>query len=853
MNSLLHPVSIKLAKIQLKGAFRHFAVFVICLVIGVSIITTVNLFSRLIQKTMITESKSLLGGDLEVVSRFGENAEVKGYLSQFGKVSHIKTTQGMLSFKGKQLLVSIKAIDDLYPLYGKFVLKNSKNPYQNLTQNSVVVDSSLLAQLNLKLGEKIKIGLADFIVIGEIDREPDRVVQTLNFGPRVMMNHLALEKTGLIQNLSLKRERYRIKLKDEYKKVDFKDELQSQLNTQFSDLFFNVRDDTNNNNRVGEFINKLTGFLNLLSLGIFLIAGIGIASSIRSYLSRTYQTVAILKIQGANQKIILQTYGLIIGILAIISAIVGILFSFILFYTAYPFIADLLPILKKKIEFDFISPLLALWYSLLIAYLFSIPSLISLHKMKTSQLFRQKIYHFDTLIDKTSLVWILGFTLVLVLSITLTSSNPLFMSISIALLILALLAFALLGNLCQFVVKHIKITNPKLLWLRLALSNISDNKSNIYIVVLAIGMSLSILLTLNLTEANFNNQIKQRLNNQIPDLFMIDIQPSQKQELEKLLSNSIVSSYDILPLVRGKITAIKGVPIENLTIPEEIEWALRRDRGISYSDVSPKNAKIVAGKWWDSNYQGKPLASVDQRLLDEMNLKIGDEISIQILNKTIIAQIASSRSVDYASFQINFFLMLSPNSIEKFPHNYISTVAFNKSANEKINTNNRAQIVSLINEKLPNVSIVQTSEVIDLIKEVINNIAIALKVMASISIFAGFLILISVLSASIQDKLYETAIFKALGTSWNHIMKVHLAQWLILCTITCVVAIFVGITGAYLVDLYFANNFREASFYISLSTLFNLSAFTYLIVLVIGYFGLRKIFQIKISSLLRND
>ncbi|MCH2037942.1 MAG: ABC transporter permease, partial [Rickettsiales bacterium] len=193
-------LSAKIALSEIRHGWRHFYVFVACLVLGVAIMATVNSIGSVVKRALQDEAQGLLGGHMEIRIR-GVQAtqEQEEFMSKYGKVSYVATLRSMLHVGESNTLVEVKAIDDAYPLIGELLFNEDITTEDAFKDNGIVVDAILLSQMDVAIGDEVRIGEATYEIRATIKNEPDRVVQIFTFGPRVMMSHSALSQSGLVR------------------------------------------------------------------------------------------------------------------------------------------------------------------------------------------------------------------------------------------------------------------------------------------------------------------------------------------------------------------------------------------------------------------------------------------------------------------------------------------------------------------------------------------------------------------------------------------------------------------------------------------------------------------------------
>lgn len=836
-------LAFKLAKQELRHGWKHFIVFITCLVLGVTLMAGVNTMGAVVRLVLNEEAQSMQGGHVTVgLAKKTIDTDQRATLDNFGEVSHIASMRTMLQQEDDLHMVEVKAVDDAYPLLGVFSLKEDMTLAQAISDNGVAVDPVVLSQYGLAIGDTVMIGSQPYVIKATIAKEPDRVVQMMSFGPRVMMSHDSLERSGLMSNISLMHHSYRIKLPDPEKLDEpYMQHMLDTLEAEHGEQGWTVRNGSAGNFMVQRFMEQLLGFLVLSGLATFIIAGIGIGSSVRSYLEKKSPIIAVLKVQGASRKLIFRTYMMILAILALTGGVIGALIAAVISYNLLPLIAAVLPAMEGKSAIHLPSLLLAIWYGILIVYLFSIPALLGAINIRPSILFRSHSGVLTISKDNQAQMIVAILTGLLVATLFMNNTDHRLISGAIILSVIAFGLFDWCIKFIRFLAKRIKVKRP---WLRLALGNLHRPGSTAGTVIFAIGVSLTVLIALTLTEANFRKRITDIAERDAPALFMIDIQSYQKEPLEAILDRYVPrENVMILSNARGRITKINGEDVANVHVGPGAAWAVRGDRGLSYSAQELPNATIVEGEWWPDDYEGEPLVSVDHRFLEGMNVEIGDSLTYSILGEEVTATIASARKIDYSTFQINFANMFSPGVIDHFPHTYVSTVFIDRDQVDEI------ALVKEISTAFPGVTVIRTKEVVDLAKELMANIALALSVTVSISLFAGLLVLISALSSSIEQRLYDTAILKVMGARKKEILLCCLAEWSMLACVTSFIAATMGTLGAYLVT----ERFRLQQFNFMPEVTLTTIALCVIVIWVTGFVGNRRIFNFRVSGLLRNE
>lgn len=213
-------------------------------------------------------------------------------------------------------------------------------------------------------------------------------------------------------------------------------------------------------------------------------------------------------------------------------------------------------------------------------------------------------------------------------------------------------------------------------------------------------------------------------------------------------------------MLRGIITQINGRPAEDVAGEH---WVLRGDRGVTYSDLPPEGTNITHGEWWSEDYSGPPLVSFATEEGLELGLELGDEITVNILGRDIVASIANFREVDFSTAGIGFIMSMNPGALAGAPHTFISTIYADDEA--------EAEILRDISNAFPNVTAIRVKDAIDRVSEVLAGIAAAITYGALATLVTGGVVLIGAAAAGIHARTYEAAILKTLGASRKTILS----------------------------------------------------------------------------------
>jgi putative ABC transport system permease protein len=791
-------LSLRLALRELRGGLSGFRVFVACLALGVASIAGVGSISQGLQDGLAREGRTILGGDasFSLVHREASTEELS-FLSSRGTVSAVATMRAMARTEaGAAALTELKAVEANYPLAGS-VQTQPQNALPDLLAErgssfGAVVDPALLARLEVKPGAKIQIGTIALDVRAELVKEPDGLSDGIGFGPRLLVSREALLASGLIEPGSLVRWTYRVALPGNAANAEVT-ALMDDAKAAFPDAGWRARTRDNASDRLEGNIDRFSQFLTLVGLTALLVGGVGVANAVGAYVEKRRETIAVLKCLGAPGSRIFQIYLAQILALAAVGVAVGLIAG-----AALPFIV--------KWGFGAIIPLpfiatiqpaqlaLAALYGFLIALVFALWPLGRAHDLPVSALFRDHLADSDSHRPRRLYVLLTGFVLALLVGLMVATSAE--KDVALIFLAAAAAIFALLRAVALGIMAVARrLPRPKRTELRLALANVHRPGALTPSVVLSLGLGLALLVALTLIDSSIRNQLTASLPERAPSFFFIDIPNTEAAGFDAFLKDRAPgASVDQVPMLRGRLTMLKGRSTENYPAGDAA-WVLRGDRGLTMSPVIPEGSEIESGSWWAPDHTGENLVSFEAENAKHLGLKVGDEIAVNVLGREINAKIANLRKVEWESLGINFVMVFSPNTFAGAPYQYLATLAFADGGDS-------ARETALLREtasKFPSIIAIRVKDALTTISDLVSQLALAIRAASGVTLLASVLVLGGALAAGHRTRIYDAMILKTLGATRRRIVGAFAVEYLMIGFATALFGLIAGALAAYVV------------------------------------------------------
>ena len=824
---------------SIKDLFRSKAKLLsisITLFLSLFIYSTILTINLSLNEELSKNQKTLLGGDLEIDYNRGKaDYNLISKIKKIAQVTEIIEFNSMINKDNKSIFVRIKSIDINYPLYGK-VETHPKNAFQIMKKNSntILLNKNTFENLKLKIGEKVNIQNKNLTVIGYLKNIPD-IGGAFVFGDYAMINNITLDELKLQALGNLINKEFKLKFN---KNIETKNGIKLVKNILNEDKNYKIKMPENSGRGLKLAINNFIQFLSLLSISALLIASVGLANSLLSYLNDKYISIAIKKAIGMKNSKIKLIYYCELFFLLIISS----LFSYILSLFIIPILNSFLINfynIQLSYHFSLFTYLNVFFAGFVVFVIFSIPTLNAIDSIKGNDLLKN-VKRDITFIFKTKTNSLLFLTsLIFVLFISLSSFRPIYSLIYFISFFICILIFYLIFIFFLRQFKKIYIEN--FISFKFALKDIIKFKNISLVVLVTLGLGTTLLLSLGLIGFNLKKEISKSIPNLAPDYFFIGLQNNQKLEFINFIKNKdSLAVINAMPMVSVKLIKINNIdPLNYIDRFNESFWFINNDRRISWSDNPPLNNPITKGKWWENNQNEEELLiSLDSKIAKDLNVKLDDKFTLLISGREVIGKVVNFRKVNYRDLNINFAMLINPSFAKKLPSEILATVKFDKEVKN----------INLLNE-FPNVSFIEVRSYLQKISNLLNKIYLSISLVSLVVIFIGFFVIVSAIIVQGKSKIYQNLVFKIIGLSKLQIIKSSIIEFLILYGVT----IFFSTIFSIIISNLAIQGFFNLSWEFDFNTFFIIISFIIVLSLLLIFFTNFKYLTPKIYPLIRNE
>ncbi len=786
-NSSEFNLILKYALKDLSRNYHRISSIIITLFISLFILSAIFTIEDSLKKELNDNAKALLGGDLEIdYNRNQGNLDLVNQVKEFATVSQMIEFSTMLSTTGreknKSLFTRIKTVDEKYPLYGE-VDYEPIEAYARMQRepNTILINESLSKTLNIKINEQVKVQDQNFTVIGIIKSVPD-VSGFVAFGDWALAGKQTLEILKLNGIGSFLNYEYKVKFNND----DDPAEIEKKIENIFkNDQKVKLRYPENSASGIKRIINNFSQFLSLVSISAMLIAGIGIANTLLSFINQNNMSIAVRKAVGFYSGNIKTLYYLQLFILLFIITVISYGSSFLIVPIADKYLSDGLGLNVYPV-FSFLNFFKIFLVGLLVLVIFSIPTISSIDQVKASNLFRNVFQNLQFYYSKKSVAVSFILLSVLILLFTIGTEQPSYSLGYFVAFFVCLIVFFLLSKLIIFFLKKFK--SSSIVSLKVSIKNITQTKSITPITVMSLGLGVTLLLTLALVGTNFQREIAKSIPDIAPDYFFVGIQKGEREKFEQgILNMDKDANIEIVPMVSSGIVKINGVDPNTFIKPDnDSYWVIGSERRSSWVENIPKDNPILEGEWWDLSRPNQLQISLDAKVAKDFNIQLGDIFTLNVYGREIDGEVINFREVDYRDLSINFAMLFNPQFAKQIPHEYLATAKFNS---DKFDETEMLEI-------MPSLSMIKIADYLLKVTAVLNKVFIAVTLISAVTIIIGLIVISSAIMVQGKIKEYQNLVFKILGFSKKQIIFSSLIEFIIIFMSVILIATFFAVIGS---------------------------------------------------------
>jgi len=782
-SGILHPQFILR---QIVRSRRQAIVLVLCVALSIVTLISLNGFSASVNTSLLKDAKSLQAADIIIQSYQEISPATMNIIRQLEDQNQIISNRVwefysvVRSQKSQDsLLAKLKIVQPGYPFYGQVVLKSGRIFESVLTPGVIIVAQHLLDRLGLMVGDSLNVGSTTLTIKDVVLQEPDQPLNLFFLGPRIFIAAEDIDRLDLVKKGSRIRHLYLLKVLDEAKIRSIADRIRkvAAADQESVDTYRTAR------SRIKRFFDNLFFDLSLICIFTLMLAGIGIQSALTAFLKEKESTIAIMKTVGAKSNFVTRHYIVILTIMGLAGTLLGLLSGLILQNVLDVLFDDFVPE-NVTLQISWRAVLEGLCLGVFVVGLFSFIPLHRLKDIKPVIIFRkERIKSKAGLPVYLSVVFILAFFLLLVFWQVNELKAALYFVGGVILLIFiaTVLTWATL-----YLFRRVRARS---LLIRQAIKGLFRPKNATRPIIITLTASLAVIFAIFLIEQNLDANFIQSYPEETPNVFFLDIQPSQLKEFSDALG--IETRY--YPIIRARILSLNGKQIDRKLERRRRGDNLARTFNLTYRNYLLEDEEIIKGDTLFRADWGDLQVSVLDTVVEIKELKIGDRITFKIQGVPLQARISSIRTRTKESLRPFFYFVFPENTLRDAPQTIFTAVRVPKTQISALQTK--------IVEKFPSISVIDTTELLTIFTAVVKKLSLIIRFFAGFSIVAGILIILSSILATRYARIQEAVYYKILGARRNFVVKVFALENLILGLTSAVLALLISQAGSWLICL----------------------------------------------------
>ncbi|WP_323121713.1 ABC transporter permease [Burkholderia alba] len=745
---------------------------VIALVLAVAALTSVGFLADRLRQGLERDARQMIGADFIVRGDRPLDRDFAGRAHALGlrtaTTAVFPSMVGATGADGASRLAAVKAVSPGYPLRGALEIASGANAPARKADaipapGTVWADPALLDALHLTVGDALRIGSRTFTVSGAIARELDRGFSFVNFSPRVMLREDELASTGLITYGS--RVTYRLLVAGDEAAVDRFAQYAHERTDGGKLRGVALESLQEGQPQVRQTLDRARHFLTLVALLTALLAAVAIAMAAQRYMRRHLDGCAAMRCLGASRR----TLGALFAIEFMLIGVAGGTLGAALGYAGH---LALLGALGSLI--DVALPLPSAWPAavgiaagLVLLLGFALPPLVPLTRVPPVRVLRREFG------DAARTAWVgYGFGVALFAALLILAAGNLKLGLIVAGGFAGgLVVFALLARLALFAAARL-VRDGRVatgLGWRYALASLHRRGAASALQITALALGLMCLLLIAVTRNDLVAGWRQSTPPDAPNQFLIDIQPDQRAPVARYLASHGVASPVLAPMVRGRLVAVNGKPVNPDDYPSaDARRLVDREFNLSYTTALPDDNRITEGDWYGAS--SAPQISIEAGLAKTLGVKPGDRLRFDVTGLTVDAPVTSVRKLDWGSFKVNFFVLMPPAALRDFPATYITSFHLPPE---------RQRMLDGLIAQYPGLTAIDVAPILAQLQRVLLQVIGAVQFLFGFTLAAGVLVLYTALAGSRDERVREAALLRALGASRAQVGAVQRAEFIV--------------------------------------------------------------------------
>ncbi len=763
--ALLHPWVWRMAWRDSRSQRLRLVVFSLAIVSGIAALTAIHSLKASVERGIGSEAKALLGSDLQVSSRKEfSSEEMDGLGGMANRTSREISFPSMMRFLpgGGARLMQVRGMKGEYPYYGKVETRPADAWERLQDEGGVLLESAMLDQFSVDVGDEVELGGIRLKILGVVDKPAPRGNRFSGFAPEAYVRLADVERSGLLGANSMVSYRLHLDIPNGPAPRELKDKIRED----FPDTPWRFETPEDRRENLGDALDNFQQFLGLIALASLALGAIGVAGAVHAHVTRRIPTIAILRCLGCPghlafgiyfaQAMALGLFGALLGAGLGIGMQMGLLMAF----------SGELPVtVSPSPEWKIVAQTTATGFAVCCG--FALLPLMRIREISPAVTLRSGGSLKGGLLRALPIYALLAGLLVLV-----AHANDPNWKRSLAMVGGMLLAFlALVGVARGLMAVTRRVVGrgwPYLI--RQGVSNLHRPGNQTLLFLLSLGLGTFLLVTILSAGKLLNDRLDIQQSGESPNLYLIDVQPDQVAGVKAVLDADKLPVLESAPMVTMRIKSIRGVDVgEAKGVPK---WVARREFRSTYRDELNFTETLIAGELATEPTDPTEVVplSLEEGIAKDMNVGIGDEITLDVQGIEIRTRVTSLRRVDWSRFNLNFFMVFPPGVLEDAPGFFVVTT---RTPTAEASGELQRELAG----KFANVTAIDLTLILDTVRDILGKISTVVTVLAGFTVLAGLPILIGTLLNGRDVRLKESVLLRTLGASAKQVRIILVIEY----------------------------------------------------------------------------
>ncbi len=756
------------------------------LTVAVAAVSSIGFFTDSVQRALDTRATDLLGADMLVSSTGGIDDAVRAQVEALGiqSLELVEFPSVALTDDDDSSLIAVKVVEDGYPLRGELHVASSLGGAATLADGVPAagefwVEGRLLSELGLQVGDSLQVGELYFPVTQVINYESDRGGSLFQIAPRVMFHHSDLANSELIGPGS--RVRYTLQLLGDSVALD---QLRSWLEERdFPGLRVQGLSDARPEIRTA--LDRVGRFLGLAAMLTVLVAGAAVTVALQGLVQRESDSAAIKRCFGATQAEVLGQLFQRLGLLCLLSSTAGLALGYLMQSLIAAAIGQWF---DAELPAPGMAPVFAGVATGVITLVgFGLPSLLRIRQVPVIRVLRRELG------APPAAAWLVGAAALLALAVLLywQAGNALLAGLVLLAMLASILLLAAISWVAAWSARRWRAKLKP--GVPFGIAALARRQGAGILQVSAFGLGLVALLLLSVVGGDLLENWQRELPNDAPNMFLINIQPEQRDGVEAKLDAASTETVDLYPMSRGRLISINGTAVNPESFESERDQNLaRREWNISSLAEAREDNPIVAGEWWTADELDQSLFSIEAEIAETMGVALGDTLTYRVAGEDYSGVVASFREVSWDSFKPNFFLVATPGWQAQMPATYMTSLRLPEAG--------QGQLIASLVREFPGITALDVRAMISQIRGLLDSGSAAVRYTLAFTLLAGVVVLMAAVQASAGERRHEAALQRAMGASTQALRASLLAEFAALGALAGIIAAAVALIAGQLVS-----------------------------------------------------